>query len=126
MIMRRRAGWIGWGLAVGVLTAGLGATTLDNPEDVKQLKATKTCTGCNFQDAQLPAVNVENGNVRNSDFRGAHLYRAIFRGADLTNAQFAGADLNAADLRAARGANLSGATTTARTICPDGSAGPCR
>lgn len=104
---------------IGLLARG------DDPAHVKQLVELKICQQCNLQDATLKALDAEKGNVVNSDFRGADLYKANFREAVLTGAQFGGANLNGADLTGAKGANLAGAITDEYTICPSGAPGPC-
>jgi hypothetical protein len=118
-------------LFAGILVAGLSGVGIwagagDDPAHVKQLIETKVCVQCNLQDAKLKVLDAEKGNVANSDFRGADLYKANFKGADLTGAQFGGANLNGADLSGAKGADLTGATTNEYTVCPSGMAGPCQ
>ena len=95
----------------------------DDPEQVKRLKETKQCDGCNFQDMKLGSIDARVASLKNADFRGALLYNANFKGADLTGALFGGADLSAANLSQTKGANLTGAKTTEETTCPNGTAG---
>lgn len=125
MTMRSRKQMAGLMLVGALSSVGLLAARTDDPENVKRLKETRQCEGCSFQDANLPALNAELAVLRKADFRGAILYKANFRSADLTGASFGGADLSGADLRNAKGANLTGATTNAETTCPNGAAGPC-
>ena len=113
------------------VAACLAATTVllsayrADPAQVKQLRETKRCEGCNLQDADLRGTFLDGAHLKNADLRGAKLYKATLRQADLTDANLYGADLSGADLRGVRGLNLAGATTTAQTRCVDGSAGPC-
>ena len=119
------------GAAMFVLTAAIAIASLvpalaENPDQVKQLRETRQCRGCNLAFASLDGINVELGDLREADVQGASLYGANLRGANLTGALFTDADLNGADLRDTKGANLSGAKTDERTQCPDGTRGPCK
>lgn len=109
--------------AIIVLTNCLVAGGSD-PAQLAQLRATGKCVNCDLRDAEIGGVTATD--LRNSDLRGAMLYKAILKNADLTGALFAQADLKGADLRDARGANLEGAITDERTICPSGWHGPCQ
>lgn len=115
----------GWALAAAVSAVGVMAARGADPEHVKKLRTTKVCVQCDLQDADLKGLDARNGDVTKSDLRGADLYKAQLRGADLTGALFAGANLSGADLRDTKGASLAGATTNERTLCPNGTAGPC-
>ncbi len=116
---------------VFVITAAIAIASLvpalaDNPDQVKQLRETRECRGCNLAFSFLDGVNVELGDLREADLQGASLYGANLRGADLTGALFTDANLNGVDLRNTKGANLSGAKTNEQTQCPDGAHGPCK
>lgn len=78
----------------------------------------------------------EDGDLVGRDLSGANLSGAMLATAihnlDLTGSNLSGADFSGANLRNVRlgdtkvdGTNFSGAITDDRTICPDGSAGPC-
>jgi uncharacterized protein YjbI with pentapeptide repeats len=108
------------------LSAALLAGSAADPDHIKQLRETGSCERCELRDADLGGVNAELGNLQNADLRGANLYKAKLQGADLSGALLVLADLTGANLRLARGANLSGAVTDERTICPDGTSGPCQ
>lgn len=99
------------------LAAALGCTTLllasspQDPEPVKQLKETRHCKKCDLRGANLI---------------GADLYGAQLQEADLTGAALNEANLELANLEGAIGVDFTGAKTDKRTVCPDGSAGPCK
>jgi hypothetical protein len=82
-----------------------------NPDHVKQAKEGRVCPKC---------------DLRNGDFTGANLYGADLREANLEGAVFIETNLEMANLEGAVKANLAGAITDARTVCPDGNAGPCQ
>jgi uncharacterized protein YjbI with pentapeptide repeats len=96
-----------------------------SPEDEARLKETGNCPGCSLTGANLQGVGAAEGDLTGADFSGANLYMANFRGADLSGANFNGADLTGAQMIGAKSADLTGATTTSRTQCPSGAAGPC-
>ena len=104
----------------------VGLARTDNPEHVKQLRATGACEGCDLRGAFLDAIILENGSLRRADLTGASLYKADLRGADLTGALLNETKLTGANLKGAKGALLAAAITDERTTCPDVSAGPCR
>ena len=113
-------------IAAVIAIGSLVTVSADNPEQVKQLRETRQCRGCNLAFSSLDGVNVELGDLREADLQGASLYGANLRGADLTGALFTDANLNGVDLRNTKGANLSGAKTNEQTQCPDGAHGPCK
>jgi len=106
------------------------------PDHVQRVKDTGSCPGCDLSSADLAGVRASGGDLQGAnltsaslagaDFQGANCYTAIFRLADLKDVKFAGANLNNANLQGAKHADLSGATTNERTVCPDGTHGPCR
>ena len=112
-------------LCLGTLAAVSPAVSADNPDHVRQLRATRSCPGCNLENADLAGLNAELGDLHNAILRGAALYKATLRGANLAGAVFTGADLSGADLTGARGANLTGAVSDETTRCPSGAQGPC-
>ena len=97
-----------------------------NPDNVERLKATLQCTDCNLREAELGGLQLEKAQLQNADLSGASLYGTNLRDANLTGAILNDADLEMADLTGAVGATLGAAKTDSRTICPDGSAGPCK
>lgn len=78
---------------------------------VKQLKETRICKKCDLRGANLMA---------------ADLYGAQLQEADLTAAALNEANLELANLTGAIGVDFTGARTDKRTVCPDGSSGPCK
>jgi uncharacterized protein YjbI with pentapeptide repeats len=80
-------------------------------DNAKRLRETKVCNRC---------------DLRGADFSGVDLYGAQMKEANLTGAVFYEANLTMANLTGAVGANLAGATTDKRTVCPSGAAGPCK
>jgi uncharacterized protein YjbI with pentapeptide repeats len=111
-------------LLAGAATLPLPAMA-ENPDHVRQLRETRSCSGCDLQSSQLAGLHAEGAVLTNADLRGAVLYKAKLRGADLTGAWLTGANFTGADLAGARGASLAGAITDATTRCPNGAFGPC-
>lgn len=100
------------------LSAALTCTALlvaapQQPESdpVKQLKETRVCKQCDLRGANLI---------------GADLYGAQLQEADLTGAALNEANLEMANLTGAIGADFTAARTDKRTVCPNGSNGPCK
>jgi len=118
-------------LGVAILgLAGIGLATetmkAQNLDLIEQLKTTRKCVQCDLSGAELSALSLEN-----VDLSGANLYRAQLYGTKLNGANLAGAVLQEANLRMANlsgatDAALAGAETDERTVCPDGSNGPCQ
>lgn len=111
-------------LGVGLLLARQPVRA-ENADQVKQLKETRQCAGCDLSNAKLSGLMAELANLERADLSGAVLYKARLRMARLKGASLSGANLTGADLRDARDANLSGATTDSTTVCPSGANGPC-
>jgi len=114
-----------------IFAAGWGVARAADPDQVDQLRRTRSCRACDLSGAQLAgtdlqAADVRGTNLSNADLSSANLYRAIFVGADMTGASLSGANLSGADLRGARGLSLTGATTNEQTYCPGGQHGPCQ
>lgn len=97
-----------------------------NPEHVAQFRATRQCPSCDLRDAQLGGFQAPQANLTNADLSDASFYGGSLRGADLTGAILDRTNLEMTDLSGAVGANLASAITDARTVCPDGTAGPCK
>ena len=95
-------------------------------DDVATLKSTGSCASCQLGGADLTGVSAADGDLTLADLRGAKLYMANLSGADLTGALLENANLSGAILRDAKGANLAGAITDTKTICPNGAQGPCQ
>jgi len=132
--------------AVLILTAAVlfpGGTQASNPADIKKLRATFSCAGCDLSSANLRRLVLPSANLRGVNLSGADLGKASlkwanltnanltntdFSGADLSYAQMSGADLTGANMAGANltGANLYGATWTDGTTCSTGSFGECK
>ena len=100
-------------------------TSSANPEHVAAFRATKKCPGCDLKNAQLAGVQAPNADLVNADLSDATFYGGSLNGADLSGAILDRTNLEMTDLRCAVGAILATAITDARTICPNGAAGPC-
>ncbi len=85
--------------------------TIENPNDIRQLRESKHCINCNLRGADLRGMDLRSTELRNADLRGADL-----RDADLRGAYLVGADLTAARLE---GAHLASADLT-DAIMPNG------
>jgi len=83
----------------------------ENPDHVRQLLATKSCTGCDLRGADLSGADLSGADLRGADLRGA----------DLRGANLSGADLSGANLSGASGANLDSALLDETTTMPSGS-----
>ena len=108
-----------------LLAALVGVAAAANPDQVQQLRETKACAGCDLTDAQLSGAQLQGADLSGANLSNANLYGANLSGANLAGAVFSGADLKLANLDGAADANLAGADTDTRTICPAGNAGPC-
>ena len=97
----------------------------ENPDDKKQLLATRNCPGCDLQSVQLINVDLKGADLRGADLSNAFLYRTNLQGAALKGANLTGANLGGTDLRGALDANLLNAITNEHTTCPNGKSGPC-
>jgi hypothetical protein len=102
----------------------IGTAIAANPDHVQQLRETKSCPGCDLTDAQLSGAQLAGSDLSGANFSNANLYGANLSGANLSGAVLNGADLKLANLTGAVDADLSGAQTDERTICPSGNAGP--
>jgi len=113
-------------LAFGLLVLTFQPVRAENPDQVKQLRETGKCTGCDLSGADLAGLTVNLADLRGANLTGAQLYKARLRMANLAGANLSATNLVGADLFGARGANLAAAITDDKTTCPDGHAGPCR
>ncbi len=103
-------------LAVGT-TATFSPAASGNPQDnLKKLKETNSCRGCDLSGLTLGRMNLAEANLEGADlsrtkFQLSNLSGANLRNANLRGATFGGCDLGEADLRGAdlRGASLEGA-----------------
>jgi uncharacterized protein YjbI with pentapeptide repeats len=104
----------------------IGAAAAANPAHVKQLMDTRSCAGCDLNEASLTGWYLPKANLTGANLAGANLYSANLSQATLTGADLSGTELRAANLLGATGAVLSSAKTDSRTTCPDGAKGPCK
>lgn len=103
-----------------------GVLVAATPDDVAKLRSTGSCAGCDLFGENLSGVQASKGDLTNANFGEAILYAANLSGANLTGATLDGANLSMANLLGATGVVFGTATTDQRTICPDGSNGPCQ
>jgi uncharacterized protein YjbI with pentapeptide repeats len=115
-------------VALAVVSPGrsIGAQEPQNTAQIKQLQETRNCVRCDLSQADLSGMQLPKSDLSGANLFGAKLYKVNLTEANLTYANLTNADFTGADLTGAIGANLSVAKTTERTICPDGSAGPCK
>ena len=113
-------------LAVALAFTASVAVWAAVPEHVAKVKETKSCEGCDLSDADLALLSAPEGNFGGANLTNANLYRADLRGAFLLGARLNGTYLVGADLTGAHTGPLAAAKTDTRTICPNGSRGPCR
>ncbi|MUG97412.1 hypothetical protein F7734_35845 [Scytonema sp. UIC 10036] len=81
-----------------------------NPEHIRQLLASKKCSGCDLSGAGLVMADLSGADLNGANLVGANLSRANLIGADLRNANLSGASFFGANLSAAKltGASLVG------------------
>ncbi|MEI6244385.1 MAG: pentapeptide repeat-containing protein [Acidobacteriota bacterium] len=104
----------------------MGQAQASDPEHVARLTSTRSCANCDLSNEDLSGWVLEKADLSGANLSTAKLYKATLVMADLTGANLTETDLTGANLSGARGAVLSGAKTDAKTICPDGAAGPCK
>jgi uncharacterized protein YjbI with pentapeptide repeats len=109
-------------LALAVLFGGTVAATPDNEA---KLRETGSCVGCDLFGAKLGGIQAANADLTGANLGEADFYAANLQGANLTNATLDGANFKMANLEGATGVIFGTAVTDWRTICPNGSAGPC-
>jgi pentapeptide repeat protein len=107
-------------IALGAIATVIAA----NADQVQQLKDTHQCAACDLTDARLSGAQLEGADLSGANLSNADLYGANLRGANLAGAVLNGANLKLADLSGAVDADLTGAATDERTVCPNGNAGP--
>ncbi|MBO3463301.1 pentapeptide repeat-containing protein [Aetokthonos hydrillicola Thurmond2011] len=87
------------------------STQAANPEQIRQLLATRQCQGCDLSNAGLVMADLSAANLSNANLSGANLSRANLSGADLSGANLSGSVLFGVNLTNAKlnGATLVGA-----------------
>ena len=83
------------------IAAALPATDVYGGDNLKKLKATKACEGCDLRSAELGRWKIAEANLFSADLTGANLYWITLRKAFLWKADLSSADLRHADLRGA-------------------------
>ncbi|MDJ0705223.1 MAG: serine/threonine-protein kinase [Leptolyngbyaceae cyanobacterium MO_188.B28] len=68
-------------------------------EDIRKLRETRQCFGCNLRTADLRNLDLQNSFLRNADLRDSDLRSSSLRNADLLGADLRDADLRGVDLR---------------------------
>ena len=112
------------GFCVAIALGAISTAIAANPDHVQQLKETRQCASCDLTEAALSGVQLEGANLAGANLSNADLYGANLRGANLAGAVLNGANLKLADLSGAVDADLTGADTDSRTVCPNGTQGP--
>jgi len=110
---------------VGAVVMVVGVVFAANPDDVAKLKATGSCAGCDLMGAELPGLQAPNADLTNANLSNVSFYAANLSGANFTGATLDGANLKMVNLTGAQGLIFGTSTTDERTICPNGSSGPC-
>lgn len=96
-------------LASATVALGLAVASPARAEDIAQLQqllATRSCQGCQLQQAGLVHANLTGADLSGADLTFANLSQANLVGANLSGANLTGAMLQGANLS---GANLQGA-----------------
>jgi uncharacterized protein YjbI with pentapeptide repeats len=86
----------------------------------------RNLSGANLSSAQLIDANFSGANLSFANLANANLQGATFRDANLRGVNLLGARLNGANLRGVKPDPRNPPRTDARTICPNGTKGPCR
>ncbi len=108
--------------ALGCLLT-IGSAGAWDPEDMKKLRDTNACSGCDLTLARLSDANLIGADLSGANLSGANLARAILLSANLSKANLSGANLAGTNLK---GANLSGTTWTDGRQCAEGSFSECK
>jgi uncharacterized protein YjbI with pentapeptide repeats len=113
--------------AVAVVAAMVGSdASAFDPADLKKLKETNECEGCDLTGAYLMKNKLIGAKLRKANLSDAFLTNADLTGADLTGTNLSKAKLHSANLGAAdlTASTLKGAilnnTILCNTIMPDG------
>jgi uncharacterized protein YjbI with pentapeptide repeats len=114
------------GGTLALILGFIGSARASDPASLEQLRVTRSCANCDLSDADLSGRVLAKADLSGANLSGAKLYKANLTNAKLTAANFFNCDLTGANLKGAVGVNLTGAKTDARTICPNGLAGPCQ
>jgi len=112
-------------LSIAAALGVMATARASDPNHVEQLRTTGKCPLCDLTEENLSGVPLEGADLSGANLTNAIMYDSNLRGANLAGAILSGANLWMADLTGAVDAQLADAQTDARTICPDGSAGPC-
>lgn len=111
---------------ISLLTVGGMPAQAANPDHVAQLLETKSCPGCDLEDADLRGVNLRDSNLEGANLKGAYLMatnlrHANLKGANLDYARMYAAILTDADLtNASTQSTLLGSAKICHTRTPGG------
>lgn len=111
---------------LAVTVPAVAGAALSTPENIEKLRSTNACAGCDLFGAELQGLQAPKADLTGANLSEATLYGANLAGANLTGATLDDANLAMANLEGAIGVVFSTAKTDWRTVCPDGSAGPCQ
>ncbi len=106
-LLRGSAGFCAVGrlTVISLLALSASAQAVDDV-DLKHLKATNSCFGCDLGEAELREANLSGADLHEANLFGANLFGAELFAADLSGADLRGANLARTRLR---GVNLTGA-----------------
>ena len=111
---------------IGALVAVSGVVSATVPDAVTKLRSTGSCAGCDLFGENLAGLQAPNADLTNANLGEATFYGGNLGGANFTGALLDGANLRLVNLHGATGVVFGTATTDERTVCPDGTAGPCQ
>jgi len=92
--------------ALGTVLSTAGTGSAWKKADLKKLKTTKSCVGCDLSGANLKGLDLSKANLSGANLQGANL-----SGTKLVNANLSGANMKSVNLNGAYlgGANLADA-----------------
>ena len=97
---------IGFVFSLGAVLSTAGTASAWKKADLKKLKVTKSCVGCDLSGANLKGLDLSKANLSGANLQGANL-----SGTKLVNANLSGANMKSVNLNGAYlgGANLADA-----------------
>jgi len=89
--------------SLGTVLSTTGTVSAWKKADLKKLKITKSCVGCDLSGANPKGLNLTRANLKGANLQGANLSEVILVNANLTganikNENMGGENLNGADL----------------------------
>ena len=103
-------------IVCGVFFLTLGSASGEISEkvkiNIKQLKNTKDCQGCDLTGINLYKINLSNANLKNANLKNARFHGTNLNGADMRGVNLSGSRFNEVNMKKTNlsGANLSNAT----------------